>query len=107
AVFAWLVGGDRVGRAPLREARTEYAVLLEPVAQPVEAVGDRLAVGQRQRLCARIDLDSRNDPSALQQLRERRPVRGRLADRLVVEDYAGDEFFGALGREEQLAVGAP
>ena len=38
---------DRVRRAPLGEARAELAVLGEPLAQPVEAVGDGLAVGER------------------------------------------------------------
>src|SRR5207244_9012776 len=44
AVLARLVGGDRVGRAPLREARAELAVLLEPPAKPVETLRGRLAV---------------------------------------------------------------
>src|SRR5207253_5143630 len=34
AVLARLVGGDRVRRAPLREASAELAVLLEPPAKP-------------------------------------------------------------------------
>ena len=43
AVLARHVGADRVRRAPLREARAELAVLLEPPAQAVETLGDRLA----------------------------------------------------------------
>ena len=34
---------DRDHGAPLREARAELAVLREPLAQAVEALGDRLA----------------------------------------------------------------
>ena len=62
---------------------------------------------QRERLRARVDLDARDDPLRLEQLRERRPVGGALADRLVEEDHAADVLLDALGREEQLAVGAP
>src|SRR5439155_9959570 len=43
---------------------------------------------------------------ALEQLRERRSVRGALADRLVEEDDAADVVAGALRREQQVAVGA-
>ena len=35
------------------------------------------------------------------------PSSGGLADRLVVEDHAADVVGGALGREQQVAVGAP
>ena len=35
------------------------------------------------------------------------PSDGALADRLVEEDHAADEVLGAVGREEQVAVGAP
>ena len=71
------------------------AVLREPLAQPVEALGDRLALGERERLRARVDLDPGDDPLRLEQLRERRPVGARLADRLVEEDDAADELLGA------------
>src|SRR5262249_56409203 len=43
----------------------------------------------------------------LEQLRERRPVARRLADRLVEEDDAADVLLDALRGEQQLAVGAP
>jgi hypothetical protein len=62
-----------VKRAP------ELVVLLEPVAQAVEPLGDRLLGRERERLRALVDLDPRDDPAAGEQLRERRPVRGALA----------------------------
>ena len=46
-------------------------------------------------------------PFDCEQLRERRPVGGALADRLVEEDDAADVLLGARRREEQVAVGAP
>ena len=62
AVLARPSAADRVRRAPLREARAEPAVLREPLAQPVETLGDRLAVGERERLRALVDLDPGDDP---------------------------------------------
>ncbi len=99
--------GDRVRRAPLREPRAERVVLREPLAQPVEALGDRLALGEREGLRALVDLDPGDDALRLEQLRERRAVVRALADRLVVEDDAADVLLGAGRREEQVAVGAP
>jgi len=92
---------------PLREARAEAAVLLEPLPQPVEALGDRLARGERERLRALVDLDPGDDPFRLEQLRERRPVEPGLADRLVEQDHAADELLRAGRREEQVAVRLP
>ena len=87
--------------------RAEAVVLLEPFAQPVEAFGDRLAVGERERLRALVDLDPRDDALRREQLRERRSVERALADRLVEEDDAADVLLGAGRREEQVAVRAP
>ena len=42
AVLARAAVADRVGRAPLGEARAQLAVLLEPLTEPVEPLGDRL-----------------------------------------------------------------
>ena len=106
AVLARDALADRDHGAPLGEACAERAVLLEALAQAVEALGDRLARRERERLGAAVDLDPRDDPLPREQLRERRPVGGRLADRLVEEDHAADVLRGAVGREEQLAVGA-
>src|SRR5439155_15349659 len=47
-----------------------------------------------------------DDSSRGEQLRERCPVRGALADRLVVEDDSADELLDTLRREQQLTVGA-
>src|SRR3954469_20136205 len=106
AVLAGQRVADRVGRTPLREAGAELAVVLEPLAQPVEPLGHRLALGMRKRFRALVDLDSRDDALRGKQLRERRPVVGLLADRLVVEDDAADVLLGARRREEEVPVGA-
>ena len=76
AVLARQPIADRVRGAPLGEPGTEAAVLLQPRAQAVEALGDRLAVGQRQRLGAFVDLDPGDDSPRREQLRKRRAVGG-------------------------------
>src|SRR5215207_198878 len=96
---------DRIRRPPLGELRAELAVLVQTLAQPVEAVGNRLALGVRQRLGALVHLDPRDDPVAFEQLRKGRAVGGALADRLVEEDHAADELLGSRRREKELAVG--
>src|SRR6266568_4419426 len=97
---------DRVRRAPLREPGAELAVLLEPLAQAVEALGHRLALGVRERLRALVHLDAGDHALRREQLRERRPVVGALADRLVEEDDAADVLLGGRRGEEQVAVRA-
>src|SRR2546423_790425 len=99
--------GDRVRRTPFREARAEAVVLLQPFAQPVEAFGDRLAVGVRERLRTLVDLDARDDTLRREQLREGRPVEPVLANRLVVEDDAADVLLDTRRREQEVAVGTP
>src|SRR5262245_30739525 len=98
---------DRDHRTPLREPCAELVVLLEPVSEPVEALGDPLAPGSSERLRALVDLDPRDDPAAGEKLRERSPVGRGLADRLVEHDHAADELLGAFGRKEEVAVRAP
>src|SRR3954467_3664413 len=106
AVLARNALADRDDAAPLREPRTELAVLVEPGAQAVEPFGDRLALGESERLRALVDLDPRDDALRLEQFRKRRPVRRRLADRLVEEDHAADVLLDPLRGEEEVAVGA-
>ena len=43
----------------------------------------------------------------LEELRERRPVRGLLPQRLVEQDHARDELLGSGRREQHVAVRAP
>src|SRR5205085_8787175 len=105
-VFARPAAAVRIGGGPLLEPGAEVAVLLEPAAEAVEALGDRLAGRVRERLRALVDLDPGDDPAALEQLRERRAVGRGLPDRLVEEDDAADELLDSLGREEEIAVGA-
>ena len=62
---------------------------------------------ERERLRAHVHLDPGDDPAPGEQLREGRAVGRALPDRLVVEDHARDELLRALGREQQVPVGAP
>ena len=107
AVLAGEALGDRVRRAPFGEPGAQLPVLVQPVAQAVEALGDRLALGEGERLRALVDLDTGDDALALQERRERRAVRGALADRLVEEDHPADVVLRAGRGEEQVAVCAP
>src|SRR5678815_2010713 len=93
--------------APLRKARAELVVLGEPLAQTVEALGDRLVREAGERLRAGVDLDARYHADLRQILRKRRAVLGLLADRLVVHDHAADVVGRTRRREQHLAVGAP
>ena len=86
--------------------RAELVVLGQPVAQPVEALGDLLAVEPGERLGALVDLDPGDDALGVEHLRERGAVDGPLADGLVEEDHAADELAHPVGGEQQLAVGA-
>ena len=98
---------DRDDRAPLREARAEAAVLLEPCAQAVEPLRDLLAREAREVVSARVDLDARDDALRGQQLGKRRAVVGGLTDRLVVEDHPADRVLHLRRGEEELAVEPP
>ena len=98
---------DRDDRAPLREARAEPAVLLEPCAQAVEPLRDLLAGEAGQVVSAGVDLDPRDDALRGQHLGERRAVVGGLPDRLVVEDHAADRVLHPGRGEEELPVEAP
>src|SRR3546814_11261597 len=62
---------DRDDGAPLREARTGFAILHEPFAQAVEAFGDRLARRARQLLGALVDLYARQHALGAPPLRKR------------------------------------
>ena len=93
--------------APLGEPRAELTVVREPLAEPVESLGDRLAGEHRQRLRARVHLDARDDAHRGEQLGERRAVGRRLPDRLVEQDHAADVLGQPRRREEHLTVRAP
>jgi len=93
-------------RTPLGEARTQLVVLLQALAQAVQAFGDQLARATGQGMGALVDLDARNDALGGHVLGERDAVLGGLTDGLVVQDRAGDVLV-QLGRgEQQFAVGA-
>jgi hypothetical protein len=105
AVTARQAVTDGDDRPPLREPGAELAVLTQPVAQAVEALGDLLARRPRQRLGAGVHLDPRQNALAGEHLDQRRAVGGRLADRLVKEDHAADVRVDAGGRKKELAIG--
>src|SRR5262249_60813991 len=99
--------GDRVCGAPLGGACGEVAVLGEALPEPVEALGDGVALGrQRERLGALVDLDPGDDALFGEHRWERDTVARRLADRLVEQDHAADELLDALGGEEEVAIRA-
>ena len=104
-VLAWPSRPDRVDPAPFGEACSEGPVFLEPLAKPVEPFCNCFSVRVREWLRALVDLDARDAPLPLEQLRERGAVRRALPDRLVEEDHPADPLLGALGGEQQIAVG--
>jgi hypothetical protein len=57
---------DGDDRPPLGEAGAQAAVLSEPIAQAVEALGDLLVGRARQLLGARVDFDAGNDALVLE-----------------------------------------
>ena len=91
-------------RPPLGELRAQIGVLGETVAQPVETLGDKLAVSSCQRLRALVHLDAGNDALIRQYLDEGSAVRALLAERLVVQDDAADELRRSCRAKEALAV---
>ena len=76
-------GADIDHGAPFGEARAQLVILLQALAQAVQAFGDRFAGTARQRLGAGIDLDAGNRAGGFDQLDQRRAVLGLLADGLV------------------------
>ena len=92
-------------RAPLREPCAELIILVQSLAQAVEAFGDGLAGAEGQGLRARVHLDAGDRAGRLDQLRQRRSVLRLLPDRLVIEDDARDIVpHGVRRAEQQLAV---
>ena len=104
AVAAGRPVADGVYAAPLGEPRAQLDVLLQAVAQAVEALGHLLAGGAGQRVSALVDLDTGDHPLTLYDLDQGRAVGAILAQRLVVQDYPADVLVGARRREQQLTV---
>ena len=77
---------DRDHRAPLGKTGAHLKVFFEAVAQSVQTFGDFLAGMSGQILCARVDLDSRNDSCIEDGFDKERAVFLPLADGLVVKD---------------------
>ncbi len=98
------IDGDH--RAPLGKARTEGVVLLEPIAQAVEALGDQFARIAGQRLGALVNLDAGDDAGLAHHFGERNAVAGLLTDGFVVEDGTGQVLGGTRCSEQQFAIGA-
>ena len=91
-------------RAPLGETGAETVIFREPLAQPVETLGDGLVREIGEGLRALVDLDAGEDAKRCEVLRERHAGAGALAQRLVVQDHTADGLVEAGGREQHLAV---
>jgi len=103
---AGVVFADVDHRAPLGELGTQLDVLLQTLAQAVQALGHHIARKAGQRHRALVHLDARDDAVLLHHLGEGHAVLGGLADGFVIEDRAGDVLAQARSGEQQLAVGA-
>src|SRR5690606_13335972 len=92
--------------APLGETGAQLRVLLQAVAQAVQALGDQLAGEAGQRHGALVDLDDRDHAGIGHHLGEGHAVAGGLADGLVIEDGAGDVVAQTRGGQQHFPVGA-
>ncbi len=98
-------GGDVDHRPPFGEARAPLVVAGEPLAEPVQALGDCLARKPGQGLGAIVDLDPRNGAGVGDQLDQGRAVGGVLPYGLVEQDPPADVIAHRLGgAEQQLAI---
>src|SRR4028118_891834 len=94
-------------RPPLGEAGPHLPVLGEPLAQAVEALGELLLGGEGHAYGALVHLDAGDHALVKEHLRQRTPVGGVLAERLVEEDHAREVLPDALGGEQHLPVSSP
>ena len=102
-------GGQTVANgdhcAPFREARAESPIHRESLAEPVESLSG-LFTGEAGQ-CDRpfVHLDAGHDALPGEAIRQGHASAGRLANRLIKQDRATDEFAQAGNREQQFAVG--
>src|SRR6516225_3707965 len=88
-----------------RELGAEPAICNEPLAQPIEPLGDNLARREGQRLRALVDLDAGKRAGLLDDLDQWRAVLGALTNGLIVKNDARNALGHRLGRaEQQLAI---
>ena len=98
-------GAMRSDRPPAGELGPELGVGAQPGQQPVQALGDRLAPGARQRPSPRIHPDPGHHAQRMQG-DGKRPAQARvLAQRLVAQDHAADALGEPGGGDQQLPVG--
>mmetsp|Transcript_5691 Transcript_5691/g.23652 ORF Transcript_5691/g.23652 Transcript_5691/m.23652 type:complete len:432 (+) Transcript_5691:393-1688(+) len=90
--------------APFGEARALGIVRRAALAEVVDALRHRLAVGPEQRLHALVDLDAGNDALRLHEVDHRRAARRLVEERLLEGDGARDVLAEAGRLEEELAV---
>ncbi len=86
--------------------RAQLAILRQPVAQAVEALGDFLARKIRHRLGAFIHFDARNDPLLLQHFDESATVASFLSNRFVKKNHAADKLSRSLRRKQNFPIRA-
>ncbi len=85
---------------PLGETSAQLAILSQPVAQAVQALGHFFAGKAGQVLGPGINFNPRNNPLARQDFGERGAIHCRLADSLIVHDYPTNELLHSLRGEQ-------
>src|SRR5919112_748982 len=88
--------------SPLGEARPEFGVFGEPLAESVEALGELLAFREGQIDGALVHLDTGDDAGVLERLGHGGAVRGLLAEGLVCGEYAFPRSHELAGRLFEL-----
>ena len=92
---------------PLGKTGTHGAVLGEPIAQTIKALGNAPIRRSGERFGAGIYLDARKNTVVGENFRKWGPGGTLLVKGFVAHDGTADEGGGARGGKEHLAVGAP
>jgi hypothetical protein len=90
--------------APFGEARSQFPVLVQSIAKPVEPLGDGLPGASGERLRPPIHLDAGDHALVLEDLHERRAIGAFLPKGFVEEDHAADVARHAVGPKQKLPV---
>src|SRR5579885_64776 len=92
---------------PFGKLRTEGAVLVEAICEPIQPLGDHFTLGVGKSLHAQVDLDSGNYPAIEQKIREPCSIRAELTDCLVMQDGAAYKARCLWRGEQELPISAP
>ena len=93
--------------SPLGKAGTQFHVLGEALAQPVQTLRDLFVRMCRHRLGSGIDLDPRDNADFFERLGERNSGSGLLADGFVHQDGAVQTIAEARSGDDHVAIGTP